>query len=135
VYSFSDASLNSTIFFSWYIVDARWAENVVIKDRYFTTMVIPEAKSKTLGANITAKNEPWVLASQVDQCFFITNPTKPTRVVVRRGKMNIIRMNGVANEQDFDMYDYPKIEDDSDTDEPYTTRSKTTQPKGLPFKS
>jgi hypothetical protein len=113
----------------------RWAKNVVKEDRYFTTMVIPEAKSKTAGANVTAKNEPWVLASQVDQCFFITDPTKPTRVVVRRGKRNIIGMDGVANEQDFDMYGDPKMEDESDTDETYTTRrSRTTLPKGLPFK-
>jgi hypothetical protein len=61
----------------------RWAKNVVKEDRYFTTIVIPEAKSKTVGANVTGKNEPWVLASKVDQCFFITDPTKPTRVVVR----------------------------------------------------
>jgi hypothetical protein len=113
----------------------RWAKNIVKEDRYFTTMVIPEAKSKTAGANVTAKNEPWVLASQVDQCFFITEPPKPTRVVVRRGKRNIIEMDGVANEQDFDMYGDPKMEDESDADEPYTTRrSWTTQPKGLPFK-
>jgi hypothetical protein len=98
-------------------------------------MVIPEAKSKTVGANLTAKNEPQVLASQVDQCFFITDPTKPTRVVVRRGKRNIIGMDGVANVQDFDMYGDPKMEDESDNNEPYTTRrSRTTLPKGLPFK-
>ena len=59
----------------------RWAKDVVKEDRYFTTMVIPDAKSK----NATAKNEPWVLASQVEQCFFITDPSKPSRVVVRRG--------------------------------------------------
>ena len=68
----------------------RWAKSVVKEDRYFTTMVIPEAKSKSAGANIIAKNEPWVLASQVDQCFFITDPSKPSRVVVKRGKRNII---------------------------------------------
>jgi hypothetical protein len=113
----------------------RWAKNIVKEDRYFTTMVIPEAKSKTGGANVTTKNEPWVLASQVDQCFFITDPPKPTKVVVRRGKRNIIGMDGVTNEQDFDMYSDSKMEDESDTDEPYTTRrSRTTQPKGLPFK-
>jgi hypothetical protein len=109
--------------------------NVVKEDRYFTTMVIPEAKSKTAGANFTAKNEPWVLASQVDQCFFITDPPKPTQVVRRIGKRNIIEMDGVANEQDFDMYGDPKMEDESNADEPYPTRrSRTSQPKGLPFK-
>ena len=55
----------------------RWANSVVKEDRYFTTMVIPLAQSKSAGANIAARNEPWVLASQVDQCFYITDPSKP----------------------------------------------------------
>jgi hypothetical protein len=38
----------------------RWTKNAEKEGRYFTTMVIPEAKSS---ANIQAKNEPWVLAS------------------------------------------------------------------------
>ena len=99
-------------------------------------MVIPEAKSKTAGANVTAKNEPWVLASQVDQCFFIADPPKPSRVVVRRGNRKIIGMDGVANEQDFDKYGDPKMEhDDDDEVSAYTTRrSRTTLPKGRPFK-
>ncbi|KAK1613607.1 hypothetical protein QYE76_019124 [Lolium multiflorum] len=114
----------------------RWAKNVVKEDRHFTTMVIPKAKSKTAGAKVTAKYEPWVLASQVDQCFFITDPQKPSRVVVRRGKRSIIGMDGAANELDFDQYSDPKMEDDDDDDEePYTTRrSRTTLPKGRPFK-
>ena len=97
-------------------------------------MVMPEAKSKSAGANVTAKNEPWVLASQVDQCFFIIYPSKPSRVVVRRGKRNIIGMDGVANEQDFDKYGDPKMEDDNDDEViAYTTRrSRTTLPKGRP---
>ena len=86
-------------------------------------MVIPEAKSKTAGANVTVKNESWVLASQVDQCFFIIDPPKPSHVVVRRGKRKIIGMDGVANEQDFDKYGDPKIEhDDDDEVSAYTTR-------------
>jgi hypothetical protein len=36
----------------------------------------------------------------VTQCFFITDPAKPSHVVVRRGKRNIIGMDGVANEED-----------------------------------
>jgi hypothetical protein len=86
----------------------RLAKNVKKEGRYFTTMVIPEAKS---GANVQAKNEPWVLAGQVDQCFFITDPVRPSRVVVRRGKMSIIAMEGAATEQDFDKYGDPKIEE------------------------
>ena len=112
----------------------RWAKSVLKEDRYFTTMVTPEAKSKTTGANVTAKNEPWVLASQVDQCFFITDQSKPSRVVVRRGKRKIIGMDGVANEQDFDKYGDPKMEHDDDDEVPYTTRrSRTTLPKGRLF--
>jgi hypothetical protein len=85
----------------------RWAKNIEKEGRYFTTMVIPEAKSN---ANIQAKNEPWVLASQVDQCFFITDPVRPSRIVIRRGKRSIIGMEGAATEQDFDKYGDPKIE-------------------------
>jgi len=112
----------------------RWAKNVEKEGRYFTTMVIPDAKSK----NASAKNEPWVLASQVDQCFFITDPSKPSRVVVRRGKRSIIGMDGAANEQDFDKNGYPKIEEEFDKyfDMPTSTkvRRKTTLPtKGCPF--
>jgi hypothetical protein len=54
---------------------------------------------------------------------------------MRRGKSNIIGIDGVTNKQYFDMYGDPKMEDESDADEPYTTRrSWTTQSKGLPFK-
>src|SRR3954467_8503196 len=109
----------------------RWAKSVLKEDRYFTTMVIPEAKSKSAGASVTAKNEPWVLASQVDQCFYITDPSKPSHVVVRRGKRNIIGMDGVANEQDFDKYVDPKMEDDYAAQDTYTT---TLPKKDLPFK-
>jgi len=117
----------------------RWAKSVEKEGRYFTTMVIPEAKAKTAGANVTAQNEPWVLASQVDQCFFITDPAKPSRVVVRRGKRSIIGMDGVANEQDFDKYGDPKMEEEFDKyfDDLATTstrKTKTTLPtKGCPF--
>ncbi|KAK1626767.1 hypothetical protein QYE76_001082 [Lolium multiflorum] len=83
----------------------RWAKKVEKEGRYFTTMVIPDAKSK----NASAKNEPWVLGSQVDQCFFITDPSRPSRVVVRRGKRSIIGMQGDANEEDLDKNGDPKM--------------------------
>ena len=108
----------------------RWAKSVEKEDRYFTTMVIPP-KSKTTGANVPAINEPWVLATKLDQCFFITDPSKPSRVVVRRGKRNIIGMDGVANEQDFDLNGDPKMEDEYGDQGSYTT---TLPKKGLPFK-
>ncbi|KAK1603656.1 hypothetical protein QYE76_027329 [Lolium multiflorum] len=79
----------------------RWAKNVTKEDRYFTTMFLPEAnKSKSM--NATAQNEPWVLAEHVHQCFFITDPSRPSRVIVRRGKRTIVGMDGVANEEDFE---------------------------------
>jgi hypothetical protein len=110
----------------------RWAKDVVKEGRYFTTMVIPDAKSK----NASAKNEPWVLASQVEQCFFITDPSKPSRVVVRRGKRSIIGMEGDATEEELD--NEPKIEEEFDKffDMPTTStqRRKTSLPtKGCPF--
>ena len=62
--------------------------------------------------------------------------SKPSTVVVRRGKRKIIGMDGVTNEQDFDKYGDPKMEHDDDDEVPaYTTRrSRTTLPKGRPFK-
>ena len=77
-----------------------------------------------------------VLACQVDQCFFITDPSRPCRVVLRRGKRNIIGTDGAANEQDLDMYGDPEMEDDDDDVQPYKARrSRTILPKGgRPFK-
>ena len=68
--------------------------------------------------NAIAKNEPWVHAKHVTQCFFITDPRNPSHVVLRRGKRNIIGVDGVANEEDYDQYGNPMREDDDD-DEVY----------------
>ncbi|KAK1609673.1 hypothetical protein QYE76_033346 [Lolium multiflorum] len=57
----------------------RWATDVTKEDAYVTTMRLPP-KSKT--KNPTAQNEPWVLAKHVEQCFFITDPSRPSRVVL-----------------------------------------------------
>src|ERR1044072_3930003 len=62
---------------------------------------------------------------------------RASRVIVQRGKRNIIGMDGAANEQDFDKYGDPKIEDDDDDDAipNKSRRSRTTLPKGIrPFK-
>ena len=112
----------------------RWAKDIVKEGQYFTTMVIPNAKLK----NASAKNEPWVLASQVEQCFFMTDPSKANRVVVRRGKRSIIGMEGDANEEDLDKNGDPKIADNVDNffDMPTTSTEirKTSLPnKGCPF--
>ena len=97
----------------------RWAKSVDRENRYFTTMIIPDAKSNS--ANVTAKNEPWVMAHHVTQCFFITDPSKPSRVVVRRGKRSIVGMDGVANEEDYDQYGDP-MREDGDDDEAYVKK-------------
>jgi hypothetical protein len=87
-----------------------WAKSIQKEGRYFTTMVIPDASVK----KASAKNEPWVLASQVDQCFFITDTSKPSHVIMRRGKRSIIRMEGLANEQDLEKNGDPKIKEEFD---------------------
>ncbi|KAK1667248.1 hypothetical protein QYE76_055407 [Lolium multiflorum] len=107
----------------------RWAKNVTKEDRYFTTMFLPEA-NKSKSTNATAQNEPWVLAEHVHQCFFITDPSRPSRVIVRRGKRTIVGMDGVANEEDFEgQVGDPMMEESEDEDTTYTTRrSRTTLP-------
>jgi hypothetical protein len=75
------------------------------------------------------------MAKHVAQCFFITDPSKPNRVVVRRGKRNIVGMDGVTHEEDFDQYGDAEMEDDDDDDAYVPRRSRTTLPKtGHPFK-
>lgn len=91
----------------------RWAKAVVRGNKYFTTMSIPDAKSATVSVNVITKTEPWIHTMHVTQCFFITDPTNPNRVVVRRGKRNIVGMDGVANEEDFDQYGNPMRSDDN----------------------
>jgi hypothetical protein len=90
------------------MVHVRWAKSIQKEGRYFTTMVIPDASAK----NASTKNEPWILTSQVDQCFFITDPSKPSRVVMRRGKRSIIRMEGPTNDQNLEKNGDPKIEEE-----------------------
>ena len=112
----------------------RWAKSVQKEDKYFTTMVMPNKSNRN--TNATAQNEPWVLAKHVDQCFFITDPSKPSRVVVRRGKRKVAGMDGVANEDDFNgIFGDPMLEESDDDKEIYKSRrSRTTQPRsGLPY--
>ena len=90
-------------------------------------MTIPYAKSATV--NAITKNEPWGHAKHVTQCFFITDPSNPSRVIVRRGKRNIIGMDGVANEEDYDQYGNPIREDDDDDEVYVKRRINTTLPK------
>ena len=79
----------------------RWAKNVHGENRHFTTMCIPDNDDSGT-VNAIAKNEPWVHAKHVTQCFFITDLINPSRVVVRRSKRSIAGMDGVANKEDYD---------------------------------
>ena len=113
----------------------RWARLSTVRKeyQYFTTMVLPEAGTST-SANVTAQNEPWVLAKHMSQCFFITDPSKPSRVVVRRGKRSIIGMEGDANEEDLDKNGDPKIEEEFDKYFDMDTTSKERRKPSLPTK-
>jgi hypothetical protein len=106
----------------------RWAKNVERENWYFTNMSIPDAKIVAVNT-INAENEPWVHANHVTQCFFITDPSNPSRVVVRRGKRNIVGMDGVTNEEDYDQYGNPMREDDDDDEAYVKRRINTTLPK------
>ena len=72
----------------------------------------------------------------MDQCFFVTDPKRPSRVIVRRGKRNIAGMDGVATEEDFDQYGKAEEEEENMDDGPYIPRrNRTTLPTtGLLFK-
>ena len=67
----------------------------------------------------------------MEQCFFITDPSKPSRVVVRRGKRAVVGMDGVVSEIDFDgPLGDPMMEEPDEDEAPYTTRrSRTTLPR------
>jgi hypothetical protein len=113
----------------------RWATNITKEDGYFTNMCIPEA-NKSNTKNPTVQNEPWVLARHVEQCFFITDLSRPSRVFVRSGKMAHIGMDGVADKQDFDGLVGDLMMEESDEDDATYTkrRSRTTLPRtGVPY--
>ena len=107
----------------------RWAEAVVTENKYFTTMSIPDAKSATVNVNFITKTEPWIDAKNVRQCFYITDQTNPSCVVVKRGKRNIVRMDGVTNDEDYDQYGNPMREDDNDNEAYVKIRINTTLTK------
>jgi hypothetical protein len=113
----------------------RWATNITKEDEYFTTMCIPKTK-KSKTKNPTAQNEPWVLARHVELCFFITDPSRPSHVVVRSGKRALVGMDRVADEQDFDgLVGDPMMEESDEDDTTYIKRrSSTTLPRtGVPY--
>ena len=82
-------------------------------------------KSKT--KKTTAQNEPSVLANHVEQCFFISDPSRPIRVIVRRGKRSLVGMDGVTDEKYFDgLLRDPMMEKPDEDDATYTKRRTRT---------
>ena len=68
-----------------------------------------------------------MLAKHVEQCFFITDPSRPSRVVVRRGKRAAVGMDGVANKKDFDgLVGDPMMEEPDEDVATYTSRRRRT---------
>jgi hypothetical protein len=116
----------------------RWAEKINTDEDNFTTMVIPPPtpiEERNVKA-ISARKEPWVLAKQVAQCFYITDPQAPSRVVMRRGKRSIVGVDGVVDEEDYNQFDDPDTDDDDEATQVSgpTRRDRTTLSVTRPFK-
>ena len=75
----------------------RWAKSVQKEERGFITMSLPEARQESpKSVRVTAQYDPWVFAKDVSQCFYITDLAKLSRVIIRRGKRNIIGMDSTT---------------------------------------
>lgn len=84
---------------------------------------------------ISDKNELWVLAKKVAQCFYIIDTTKSSHHVMRRGKKSIIEIDGVIDKNDFDQFDDPDMEQQNDDANQWPSgRSRTTCTIAHPFK-
>jgi hypothetical protein len=50
-------------------------------------------------------SEPFVLAKQVTQVFFVNDPSKPRYHIVLQGKRRILGVDNVVNEEEYDQFD------------------------------
>ncbi|KAK9049104.1 hypothetical protein SSX86_031930 [Deinandra increscens subsp. villosa] len=50
-------------------------------------------------------SEPFILAKQVTQVFFVNDPSKPRHHIVLQGKRRIIGVDNVADEEEYDQFD------------------------------
>ncbi|KAL9232880.1 hypothetical protein vseg_007943 [Gypsophila vaccaria] len=53
------------------------------------------------------KDDPFILASQAKQIFFIKDPLNNGRSVVRYGKRRILGIDGAIDEEEYDQFDEP----------------------------
>ena len=55
-------------------------------------------------ANNAYKDEPFVLAKQVVQVFYIVDPCNKKLYVVREGKRRIVGLDNIADEDDYNQH-------------------------------
>ena len=92
-------------------------------------MIIPKKKpvdETGKGKRVSAYKEPWVLAKQVTQCFYIIDPLAEDHVIVRRGKRSIVGVDGVVDEEDYNQFDEPDMDAGADDDGDGTPTSTST---------
>nr|ABA96308.1 transposon protein, putative, CACTA, En/Spm sub-class [Oryza sativa Japonica Group] len=75
----------------------RWVDlrNVKVDNEAFTTVNL---------ANNAYKDEPFVLAKQVVQVFYIVDPCNKKLHVVREGKRRIVGLDNIADEDDYNQH-------------------------------
>lgn len=75
----------------------RWVDlrNVKVDNEGFTTVNL---------ANNAYKDEPFVLAKQVVQVFYIVDPCNKKLHVVREGKRRIVGLDNIADEDDYNQH-------------------------------
>ena len=98
----------------------RWVpmKDVVVEDHNFTTVIIPPPTTaesrKVKSREVNPREEPFILAKQVAQVFYIRDPKNKKRHVVRKGKRSIVGVDGVVDEEDYDQFDDPDTDDEVD---------------------
>ena len=94
----------------------RWVnqKDIKVEDHNFTTVVLPPATTieDRKVKYIRPQDEPWILAKQVGQVFYITDPLNKNRHVVRKSKRSIVGVDGVVDEEDYDQFDDPESDDE-----------------------
>ncbi|KAL8248991.1 hypothetical protein R6Q59_005859 [Mikania micrantha] len=81
------------------VFKCKWVNNrtCVKVDKYGFTLVDLTSDGYT--------SEPFVLAKQVTQVFFVNDPSKPRYHIVLQGKRRILGVDNVINEDEYDQFD------------------------------
>ena len=81
------------------VLRCRWVQGAkgVMKDLYgFTTVVLEKVGNK---------EEPFVLADQVSQVFYVPDTRNKKRHVVLPGKRRVVGVENVVNEEEYNQFD------------------------------